>query len=153
MLSGKFTMARMPYSGRILGSKCHPYNWKKIFNPIQITYKIWPLSKWHICGQIPPVTLPGAAGNQPIRNSKLHWTVTCNIGNKQHLKGESGKAQIKTFSDGDTHLMVASLSKRDTLYRKNSKIFKRTASGLPFGNQNSGPKSLLSSGFFYRTRS
>jgi hypothetical protein len=153
MISGKFTMDIMPYSGQILGNKCHPYNWKKIFNPIQITYKIWPLSMWHICGQIPPVTLPGAAGNQPIKNSKLHWNVTCNIGNKQHLKEESRKSHIKTFLYGDTHLMVASLSKRDTLYRKNSKIFKRTTSGLPFGNQNSVRKSLLSSGFFYRRRS
>jgi hypothetical protein len=125
MLSGKFAMARMPYSGWIPGSKCHPYNWKKIYNPMKITFKILPLSKWQICGQIPPTTLPGEAGNLLIRNSKWQWTVTCSTGNKQQPKGESGKAQTKTFSDGDTHLMEASLSRRDTLFRRNSIIFKR----------------------------
>ena len=70
MLSGKFTMASMPYFGRILGSKCHPYDWKKTYNPTKITFNIFPLSKWQICGQKPPAALPGEARNQLIRNSK-----------------------------------------------------------------------------------
>jgi hypothetical protein len=45
MLSGKFTMARMPYSGWIYGNKFHLFNWKKIYNPMKITFKIFPLSK------------------------------------------------------------------------------------------------------------
>jgi hypothetical protein len=45
MLSRKFTMARMPYYGWIPGNKFHPFNWKKIYNPTEITFKILPLSK------------------------------------------------------------------------------------------------------------
>jgi len=30
MISGKFTMARVPYSGWIPGIKFHPYDWQKI---------------------------------------------------------------------------------------------------------------------------
>jgi hypothetical protein len=120
---------------------------------MKITFKIFPLSKWQICGQILPTTLPSEARNQPIRNSKWKWTVTCNTRNKQHPKGEFRKSQTKTFSYGDTHLMEASLSKRDTLYMRNSKIFKKITSGQQYGNQNSGPKSLHSSGFYFRKRS
>jgi hypothetical protein len=79
--------------------------------------------------------------------------VTCNNGNKQLPKGESGKAQTQTFSYGDTHLMEASLSRRATPYRRISITFRKTTYGQQYGNQNSGPKSLLSSGFYYRTRS
>jgi hypothetical protein len=49
--------------------------------------------------------------------------------------------------------MEASLSRRDTLFRRNSITFRKIASGQQYGNQNSGPKSLLSSGFYFRTRS
>jgi hypothetical protein len=45
MLFGKFTMAKMPYSRGNPGSKCHPFNWKKIYNPTKITFNILPLSK------------------------------------------------------------------------------------------------------------
>jgi hypothetical protein len=153
MLFGKFAMARMPYSGRIPGSKLHPYSWNKIYIPTKITSKIWTLSKWKICGQIAPTTLLTKLGNLLIRNSKWQWTVTCNIGNKILPKGESKKAQTKTFSDGDTHLMEASLSRRDTLLRRNSITFRNMASRQQYENPNTGPKSLLSSRFYFRTRS
>jgi hypothetical protein len=54
MLSRKFAMDKVPYSKWIPGSKCYPYDWKKIYNPTKITFKILPLSKWQICGQKPP---------------------------------------------------------------------------------------------------
>ena len=143
----------MPYSGWILGSKCHPYNWKKICNPTKITFKILPLSKWQICGQIPQIALPGEAGNLLIKNSKWQWTVTYNIGNKIQLKGKLGQAYTNTSSYGDTHLMEASLSRRDTLFKRISTTFKKITSGQQYGNQKSCPKYLLSSGFYFKTRS
>jgi len=79
--------------------------------------------------------------------------VICSTGNKQHPKGEIRKAQTKTFSYGDTHLMEPSLSRRDTLFKRNSIIFKKISSGQQYGNQNFGPKSLHSFGFYFRTRS
>jgi hypothetical protein len=65
--------------------------------------------------------------------------VTCNTGNKIQPKGESRKSQTKIFSDGDTHLMEALLSRRDTLFWRNSTIFRKIASGKQYGNQNSSP--------------
>jgi hypothetical protein len=50
MLSRKFTMVRVPFFGRIPGRKVHPYDWNKLYNPMKITFKIFPLSKWHIYG-------------------------------------------------------------------------------------------------------
>ena len=150
---GKFRMARMPYSGWIPGSKCHPYQWTEIYNPMKITFKILSPSKWQICDQIPPATFPGEAGNQPIEKSKWQWIVTCSTGNKQNPKGEYRKAQTKTFSDGDTHLMESSLSRRDTIFKRNSITFRKIASGQQYGNQIFGPKSLRSSGFYFTTRS
>jgi hypothetical protein len=47
--------------------------------------------------------------------------------------------------------MEASLSKRDALFRRNFVTFRKITSGQQYGNQNSGPKSLLSSGFYFRT--
>jgi hypothetical protein len=79
--------------------------------------------------------------------------MTCNTGNKLLPKGEFRKSQTKAFSDGDTHLMEASLSRRDTLFRINSITFNKIASGQQYGNPNFGPKSLLSSSFYFRTRS
>jgi hypothetical protein len=45
MISRKYAMARIPYSGQIPGNNYHPFNWKKLYNPMLITYKISPLSK------------------------------------------------------------------------------------------------------------
>jgi hypothetical protein len=109
------------------------------------------LSKWHICGQTPPVVLLGETVNLPIMNSKWSGTVTYGTRNKQLPKDESEKSLTNKFSYGDTHLMEASLSRRDTLYRRNSIIFKKITSGQQYGNQKSSPKYLLSYGFYFRT--
>jgi hypothetical protein len=45
MLSGKFAMVKVPYSRCICGIKCHPYDWKKIYKPTKITFRILPRSK------------------------------------------------------------------------------------------------------------
>jgi hypothetical protein len=59
---------------------------------MKITFKILPLSKWQICGQIPSTVLPGETGNLPIRNSKWQGIMTLSTGNKQLPKGESEKS-------------------------------------------------------------
>jgi hypothetical protein len=81
-------------------------------------------------------------------NSKWKWIVIYNTVNKLQPKGESEKSHTKTFLEVDTHLMEALLSRRDTLFRINSTIFRKTTSGQQYRNQNSGPKSLHSSGFY-----
>jgi len=81
-------MDRTPYSGQILGSNCHPYNRKKIYTPMKITYNIFPLSKWQICGQTSPTTLPGKDGNQHNKKSKWQRIVTYNTGSKKQSKDE-----------------------------------------------------------------
>jgi hypothetical protein len=113
---------------------------------MKITFKIFPLSKWQIYGQKPPVNLPRKDRNQIIMNSKWQQTVTCNTGIKLQFKGKSGKAQTQKLSDGNAHLMLASLSRRDTLFKRISITFRKTTSRQQYGNQNSSPKSLLSSG-------
>jgi hypothetical protein len=55
--------------------------------------------------------------------------VTCNTGNKLQPKGESRIAQTQKLSDGDTHLMEDSLSRRATLFRRISITFRKTTSG------------------------
>jgi hypothetical protein len=48
--------------------------------------------------------------------------------------------------------MEASLSRRATPYRRISITFRKIASEHQYGNQKSGLKFLLSSGFYYRIR-
>jgi hypothetical protein len=102
---------------------------------------------------MPPASLPDEDGNLFTGNSKWQWTVTYSTGNNLQPKGKSGKSQAKTFSDRDTHLMESLLSRRDTLFRRNSTIFIKIASGQQYENKKSGPKSLHSSGFYSRMRS
>ena len=85
-------MERCPYSGRTPGSNFHPYKTKTTYDPMKITSEIYPPSKWKNCGQIPPTTLLGEAGNILIGNSKWQWTVTCSTGNNTQPKGESRKS-------------------------------------------------------------
>jgi len=82
MLFGKFVMAKMHYSGWTPGNNFHPFKLNKTYDITKITFKIYPLSKWRNCGQIPTTTLLGRVGNQLTRNSKWQLIVTCNNGSK-----------------------------------------------------------------------